>query len=140
MLKASKVVILFVLLGACEKGTHSQTLDQAPDLDIHPRAVQYEPRSAVTVPQPSPRDTPVKGYFEPQATGSVVPGDGFAMTANHVCPIMQKMKLNATTAVENTVEFEGKTVGFCCADCVEAWNSMSDDDRRVLLTKVIKPK
>ena len=35
-----------------------------------------------------------------------------------------------------TVEFEGKTVSFCCNSCKRRWNKMDDDGRRAAMAKL----
>lgn len=44
---------------------------------------------------------------------------------NSVCPFTGE-DVDSTT----TVEFGGKTVGLCCADCLEKWNGLTDEERR----------
>jgi hypothetical protein len=34
-----------------------------------------------------------------------------------------------------TVEYHGKTVGFCCGGCVSPWDKMSDAEKNAFLTK-----
>jgi hypothetical protein len=61
--------------------------------------------------------------------------DGGAVVAasapiNKVCPCMGG-KVDGTT----TVDWNGKTVGFCCPPCIETWNEMSDDERTTALAE-----
>ncbi len=32
-----------------------------------------------------------------------------------------------------SVDWDGKTVGFCCPGCVDDWNDLSDDDKSAKL-------
>jgi len=47
---------------------------------------------------------------------------------NTACPI-QGGKANQKV----TVEWNGNTVGFCCADCIPAWNELSDEEKTAQL-------
>lgn len=50
--------------------------------------------------------------------------------ANTKCPIM-----GGTPKAELTTEFDGKTIGFCCAGCPEKWAALSDDEKTAKLAK-----
>ncbi|MFT3685145.1 MAG: hypothetical protein QM783_09515 [Phycisphaerales bacterium] len=65
---------------------------------------------------------------------------GFAATVNHYCPVMKKNVLGKFTATEHTVQFEGKTVGFCCDDCPETWKEMTEVEKRAALKAVLEKK
>jgi len=47
---------------------------------------------------------------------------------NSVCP-MKGEPVDKTV----TVEWNGKTVGFCCADCIPGWNELSDEEKEAKL-------
>ena len=141
--------LVLIMVGACETGvkpTESaarpasrQSSDQSPDLDPHPRALATgQPSVAQPVPPEYAKIT--KKYFDQTKARANEPPDGFAATVNHYCPVMQKNTVNAQTPIERTVEFEGKMVGFCCDDCRDAWNSLTDDERRAMLTAALNKK
>ena len=44
--------------------------------------------------------------------------------ANTVCPIMGE-----AVNEELTADWNGKTIGFCCKECVPEWNKLSDDEK-----------
>ena len=44
--------------------------------------------------------------------------------ANTVCPIMGDAVDEKLTTIWN-----GKTIGFCCAECLPEWNKLSDDEK-----------
>ena len=44
--------------------------------------------------------------------------------ANTACPIM-----GGPVDETVTVDWNGQTVGFCCADCIPAWNELSDEEK-----------
>lgn len=46
-------------------------------------------------------------------------------TYNQVCPIMG----GEVTAEGGTVEWDGKTIGFCCDGCDEKWEALSEDEK-----------
>jgi hypothetical protein len=52
-------------------------------------------------------------------------------TVNSVCPY----SLKAVNASAPTRQYEGKTVGFCCAGCAGGWDSATDDTRATLMAK-----
>ena len=43
---------------------------------------------------------------------------------NKTCPIMNEHDVPASDAA--TVQYKGQTIGFCCADCIDAWEKMTD--------------
>lgn len=59
-----------------------------------------------------------------------------AVTAasNELCPIMGE----AISTDGGTAEFNGKTIGFCCPECVEKWESLSDADKEAKLAESMK--
>jgi hypothetical protein len=50
---------------------------------------------------------------------------------NDVCP----MSGRPVDPNGPTVEYHGKTVGFCCGGCVSPWDKMSDAEKNAFLTK-----
>lgn len=44
--------------------------------------------------------------------------------ANAVCPMMDDVAKE-----DITVEWNGKTVGFCCRDCIPEWNSLTEEEK-----------
>jgi len=51
--------------------------------------------------------------------------DASAQTVNEVCPIMG----GKVTAEGGTVEWNGKTIGFCCDGCEEKWEALTDHEK-----------
>ncbi len=59
--------------------------------------------------------------------------DGKAETVNKICPIMgNEVDPSVTTA------WNGKTVGFCCAECIPDWKKLSDQEKDAKLAKADK--
>ncbi len=50
---------------------------------------------------------------------------------NENCPIMG----DAITEDGGQVDFNGQTVGFCCEECVEKFQALSDDEKTEALAK-----
>lgn len=46
--------------------------------------------------------------------------------ANKICPMMG----GKVDAEGETVQWDGKTVGFCCPDCLPEWNKLSDAEKQ----------
>ena len=57
-----------------------------------------------------------------------------AKVANELCPIM----LNEVEADGGTVEYKGKTIGFCCSGCDEKWAALSDSEKEEKLAAAEK--
>jgi hypothetical protein len=55
---------------------------------------------------------------------------------NRMCPVMLEHDVPGSGA--ETVTWKGKTVGFCCADCIDAWNKMSDAEKDTALAAASK--
>ncbi|MEZ6129387.1 MAG: hypothetical protein R3C59_11955 [Planctomycetaceae bacterium] len=53
-----------------------------------------------------------------------------AASENTICPCMGG-KVDGTTSVE----WNGKTIGFCCPPCVDTWNEMTDEERTAALSE-----
>ncbi len=51
--------------------------------------------------------------------------------ANEKCPIM-----GGKPTAELTVEYDGKTIGFCCDGCPEKWAELSDEQKAEKFAKV----
>jgi len=47
-----------------------------------------------------------------------------AAPANKHCVVMIEHPVKEKNPT--TVQWKGKTVGFCCADCIDEWNKMSE--------------
>ena len=61
----------------------------------------------------------------PSSTGAV------AQAVNTICPIMG----GKVTDDGGRVDWNGKTVGFCCPDCIGEWNEFSDDEKEKKLAE-----
>jgi len=46
---------------------------------------------------------------------------------NAACPMMPEHEVPQSGAA--TVVYKGQTVGFCCSDCVDGWQSLSDSEK-----------
>ena len=114
--------------------------DQTPELNEHPRALYNQPPAATAAVVPVEYKDTVRTYFDTVKTAGEQPPDGFSATINRYCPITPKHALGKFTANEHTVQFGGRTVGFCCDDCPEAWKAMSDDERWAALKVVFEKK
>ncbi|WDQ18082.1 hypothetical protein [Rhodopirellula sp. P2] len=78
----------------------------------------------------------IVGCSEPSDTASTPavadPVEATAVTfANTKCPIM-----GGSPTAELTVEYDGKTIGFCCDGCPEKWADLSDDAKAEKFAKV----
>lgn len=49
------------------------------------------------------------------------------MPANKVCVVVPDHPVKEKNPT--TVQWKGKTVGFCCPDCIEDWNAMSEGEK-----------
>lgn len=49
-------------------------------------------------------------------------------SVNTHCPIMGE-----EVDPEVTVEWQGKTVAFCCAECIPDWNALTDEEKQMKL-------
>lgn len=89
--------------------------------------------------KPQARDGPpatAQPIVSSESPSQAAPPAGFSATVNRYCPVMQKNQLGTYTMTEHTAQFDGKTVGFCCDDCPEAWQVMTDEQRRASLEAV----
>ena len=57
--------------------------------------------------------------------------DASSGAVNDICPISGR-RIDANGP---TVEFQGKTVGFCTSGCVSPWDKMTDRERAAFLAK-----
>ena len=72
-------------------------------------AVETDTAAPVTTADPAPTATPVA-------------------LVNEVCPLM-----GGDADPEVTTEWDGKTVGFCCASCIPEWEELSDEQKAAKL-------
>ena len=54
-----------------------------------------------------------------------------AAVVNSHCPVMG----GEVTEDGGTVEWNGRTVGFCCPDCIEEFEALSDEEKEAALAK-----
>ena len=52
-------------------------------------------------------------------------------TINQVCPIMG----GEVSPDGGSTEFNGQTVGFCCPECIDEFNALSDEEKTAALAK-----
>lgn len=57
---------------------------------------------------------------------------------NKVCPMMPDHPVKEKKPT--TVAWKGKTVGFCCGDCVDGWNKLSDAEKDKALAGAMAAK
>jgi hypothetical protein len=89
--------------------------------------------------KPAPSDAaPVRGDAGGGLAGpAVAASDGRLAVVNDRCPVMQQRSLPGMRVRGDKVrQFEGKAVGFCCGECLEAWTTMSQNERRDALRAV----
>lgn len=69
------------------------------------------------------------GCTEPPLAGGSTSGTAAAASApmNRMCP----MKGDAVTEAGGTAEFKGQVIGFCCTDCLAAWNALPEGDKEI---------
>lgn len=66
-------------------------------------------------------------------------GDEVAVV-NSRCPVMREHELPAMRVRAHKVRWlDGRAVGFCCEECLDAWASMSDAERREAVKAVTPP-
>lgn len=76
---------------------------------------------ALTISGCSPAATDTMSNSAPEQTVTALA----ATTANEFCPIMG----GKATEAGGTVEWNGKTIGFCCDGCDEKWKALSDEEK-----------
>jgi hypothetical protein len=72
------------------------------------------------------------GRHEEMHDGS---GGDTVSVVNARCPIMGNRIDPNSVPKELTVEWQGKTVGFCCAACPPQWKDLSDEEKQQKLTR-----
>lgn len=65
------------------------------------------------------------------STHADAPETSIVAAANAHCPIMG----GEVTADGGRVEWNGKTIGFCCPGCIEEFEAMTDDEKEAALEK-----
>ena len=73
---------------------------------------------------------------EPSTKAMVEEPAAVLTSVNTHCPVMG----SEVTADGGSVDFGGKTVGFCCPGCIDDWNKLSDDDKTAKLASAGKEK
>lgn len=61
-----------------------------------------------------------------------------ARPVNKYCVIMDEHPSRGDAST--TVMYKGQAVGFCCEDCIDAWQKMSDAQKDATLKKAIAAK
>lgn len=64
--------------------------------------------------------------------------DGRRPTINAFCPVMPKKSMADKTPAEFRRTWRGVEIGFCCEDCVMAWEGFTEDIREKRLGKVLR--
>ncbi len=72
------------------------------------------------------------------ATAAGAKKPGAIVVANKVCPIMVEHPVRKNLEMGLTREYKGKLVGFCCSDCPEAWDALSDEEKEQALADAAK--
>ena len=57
-----------------------------------------------------------------------------ASSVNPNCPIT-----GSPVASDVTTERGGKTIGFCCADCIPTWDELSEEQKQAKLDAAMQP-
>lgn len=65
--------------------------------------------------------------------------DGSIVAVNAMCPAMPEHPVKKKLDESVVRVYKGKVVGFCCSDCPEQWDAMSDADRDKALAAAMKP-
>ena len=82
----------------------------------------------------------IAGCSAPAETGSTPAsdpdGDTTVAASNTHCPIMG----GKVTADGGSAEWQGKTIGFCCPECIEKWEALSDEAKGAKLAEASKAK
>jgi hypothetical protein len=64
--------------------------------------------------------------------------DGRAVVVNASCPVMPRKVISGPVRADLRRQFHGVQVGFCCEDCAESWDGLSDAEREGKLQKVLR--
>lgn len=62
------------------------------------------------------------------ASTSATGGTSEAITMDDLCPISGEAIDEGVTA-----EYQGKTIRFCCEDCLASWEGMTDEEKQAKL-------
>ncbi len=75
------------------------------------------------------------------ATKDTLPrkADGSITAVNAMCPAMPEHPVKKKLDESVVRMYKGKVVGFCCSDCPEQWDAMSEADRDKALAAAMKP-
>ncbi len=65
--------------------------------------------------------------------------DGSIVAVNAMCPAMPEHPVKKKLDESVVRVYKGKVVGFCCSDCPEQWDAMSEADREKALAAAMKP-
>lgn len=68
-----------------------------------------------------------------RAPGKTAPPAVAVTLTNAVCPIM-----GGAAKEDITAEWNGKTVGFCCPECIPEWNSLIDEEKAAKLAAAVE--
>lgn len=79
---------------------------------------------------------------EPKAAESAMPtadAEGKVAVANAFCPMMEEHPVKGgRSPVELVRMWRGQALGFCCEDCPEGWDVLSDAEKDAAMAKVVK--
>lgn len=102
----------------------------------HPSAGRASPRPIQTITLTSPGSvTPSTAPVDDSEVVIIPNASGRVVVSNSRCPIMPEHTIKPTGVFTDQVAvFRGQLIGFCCADCRDAWKSMSDAERTEALT------
>ena len=63
-----------------------------------------------------------------------IPDPAAIVAVNDLCPIMG----GNVTKDGGTASWKGKTIGFCCPECIEQWEALSEADKETKLASADK--
>lgn len=105
------------------------------------------PPPAPTTPQAAPAapTKPAPVTLPPQAPAVVAPAAtsstnlaGMISTDNAWCPIMPKKAIEPQMPREWTRQLDGKTIGFCCDECMGYWDTLDPQQQTEKLTDLMR--
>jgi hypothetical protein len=73
-----------------------------------------------------------------QKDGKTDEGKAPVQVVNDKCPIMGGAINPAKVPAAQTRQFKGQTIGFCCTNCLPAWDKLSDEQKQAKLDAVAK--
>ncbi len=76
------------------------------------------------------------GATSSAAAGAAKPGA--IVAANKICPIMLEHPVRKNLEERLTRQYKGKLIGFCCSDCPDAWDALSDEEKDKALVDAAK--